>query len=121
MLAAATLAAPETDQPIAGYIDDLIAENHDQMREQIEFQILVTYQYTGRNLSSDELGRYLDFIESDAAQWFFENMVSAFTNALRKQGQDFAAELANWTEENSAPVTQEKAGDSEPQATKPAE
>ncbi|MBI4546800.1 MAG: hypothetical protein HY707_02385 [Ignavibacteriae bacterium] len=70
----------------------------EQMRSELEPTIKeatkVSFLFTYRSVSADELRRYIRFYESETGQWFSrvssEGLIRALTHAIRKAGREIA-------------------------------
>lgn len=63
------------------------------MRSAMRTQVVSALLFAHRDLSFDELLRYVDFTESRAGRWFFRKLGDAVESALRAATRDLEADL----------------------------
>jgi hypothetical protein len=74
-------------------LEDNIAQVRSRMLDQIRQACLVTMLFAYRELSDEELDRYVQFVDSESGQWYMSLMNSALLTAVDRAAEATAAEL----------------------------
>jgi hypothetical protein len=76
-----------------GQLEDKIAQARSRTLDQIRQACLLTMLFAYRELSDEELDRYVQFVESESGQWYMNLMNSALLTAVDRAAEATAAEL----------------------------
>ncbi len=103
MLRGATVMAPgDARVPTSNEIETVLAQQVGQLGPALELQMALSFLFSGRNLSVAENRRYLEYVESDAGQWFYERTRDGLANAMARSGRAFGDHTAVWTQDQWA-------------------
>jgi hypothetical protein len=72
------------------------------LRPDLQTQMVISYLFSGRNLGIDENRRYLEFLESDAGQWFYRQTNAGLVNAMARAGRAFGSHSSAWIQDYQA-------------------
>jgi hypothetical protein len=61
--------------------------------EQIKTFLPATFLYTYQDISDDELGEYIDFLNQDYTKWFNDNLYDSMLSSIEDSAERFGADL----------------------------
>jgi len=86
-------AMPAVARPSRGQLEEEFAQARNRTLEQIKYACLVGMVSAYRSLSEQELEQYVQFVESEAGQWYMRVMNSTLLTAVDVAAEATAAEL----------------------------
>ncbi len=86
-------AMPAVARPSRGQLEEEFARARNRTLEQIKHACLVGMLSAYRSLSEQELEQYVQFVESEAGQWYMSVMNSTLLTAVDVAAEATAAEL----------------------------
>ena len=84
---------PAVTRPSSGQFEEEFAQARNRTLEQIKHACLVGMLSAYRSLSEQELEQYVQFVESEAGQWYMSVMNSTLVTAVDVAAEATAAEL----------------------------
>ena len=72
---------------------DLVASQQDAIRSHIQDQIYITFAYTYRDLSDDQLSRYIDFLTSEAGRALYAAINLTTEDVISQRAKRFGTRL----------------------------
>jgi hypothetical protein len=95
----ASVNAGDGPVPTKEEIDAAVNLELGQLAPVLVEQMVISFLFSGRNLSVEQNRTYLEFIESDAGQWYYETSARGLVTALRRAGLAFGNHTAAWVED----------------------
>lgn len=93
---ATAMAALSTDSVHYEQIRQRIEGQRSMLRGMMEQQVYDSYLYTYRNISNQELGLYLDFLESDAGSAFSRVMTNSIQQAITEPVESVGKQMSRF-------------------------
>ena len=109
MLGGLSALAPEGQEvPAAAEINGMIDQQLSQLAPMVQSQSLVFLLFTSHDLSLAEIRSHLAFVESDAGQWFHQQLAGGFTRAMSRAGKAMGDYFAATTDRAKAQAAETK-------------
>lgn len=95
LLKAMNSVAPPDKQATEAKLEEIMSNIKKNVQPTLKYATLVDFLYTYRNLSEEELNKYISFYRTDSGEWLVTNLndalLNAVANAAKKIGKEIAA------------------------------
>lgn len=85
--------------PTVDELEAVVKQQVGQLESQLEPQMVVSFLFSGRNLSLSDNRKYLEHLQSDAGQWFYARSGDGLVSAMVLAGRAFGNHTSAWVQD----------------------